>query len=82
MVFVFILVALSVVALLWCLLGFSRAVKEPRRVIGLLIRPYMSFGLRTKQAKVLEFPIAKAGEVMRDRKKIYSSGSSGAKRSD
>lgn len=81
MTVVVILVAFSVVALLWCLLGFCRAMKEPRKVIGLVIRAETPLSFRKRPAEVLEFPDADS-KLTRDGKRLYRRGSSGAKGSD
>jgi hypothetical protein len=47
---------LAVAALLWCLAGFSRALKEQPRVVGLLVRVRNSDTSTTKRRKPIIIP--------------------------
>jgi hypothetical protein len=50
---------LATAALLWCLVGFSRALKEKPKVIGLLVRPENNDTSTTRRRKqtVIVFPV-------------------------
>jgi hypothetical protein len=48
---------LATAALLWCLAGFSRALKEKRKIIGLLMRVEMNdASMRQRKAMAIAFP--------------------------
>jgi hypothetical protein len=58
MVSVSILGGLALAALVWCFLGFTRAMKEPLGFTGFLFRFYQDTrNMRKRQAVILEFPL-------------------------
>ena len=65
---------LATAALLWCLAGFSRALKEKPRIIGLLIRVENNDTNTTRQRKQMiialpdRLPVAHQGSAARFRK--------------
>lgn len=72
---VLILGSLSIAALVWCFLGFTRALQDPPRLSGVLFHLHPeSQKMHRRQAAVLEFPAipsdhATAAEI-KTRKKV------------
>jgi hypothetical protein len=58
MVSVSILGGLALAALVWCFLGFTRAMKEPLGFTGFLFRSYQDTrNMRKRKTVILEFPL-------------------------
>ena len=56
---------LATAALLWCLAGFSRALKEKPEIIGLLVRVHNNDASTAKRRKQMTIPFPDPGSLPR-----------------
>jgi hypothetical protein len=64
MVSVSILGGLALAALVWCFLGFTRALHEPPKFAGWLVQPQQNFrNGRNSRVRLLEFPLFPANHT-------------------